>query len=211
MLPPGHDGFWHEDELGYRWLRLDGNPPAPGGHVHGDPGLECTLEVCLWPDYRYLCSATGPRPGVPHSRRPHCSAPAGHYGDHTGPKGQRWAREHCCPGWHSGHHKFSCPEAGRAARNPQLPLRPPAEIDGFQLLGWVWERTEPGNGWLAHGHAVGHNPASPTPYVFWLVTWRNGRWKAGEGHYATEPHPVWTRFLQAAGSGSVILQKEGEE
>lgn len=35
-----------------------------GGHTHGDPGVECTIEVCKYPHDKFLCGRTSTFSGV---------------------------------------------------------------------------------------------------------------------------------------------------
>jgi hypothetical protein len=45
-----------------------------GGHIHGDPSLECTIWHCRFPDARFLCGAR-----LTDGSR--CVLPAGHLGE----------------------------------------------------------------------------------------------------------------------------------
>jgi hypothetical protein len=55
-------------------------------HVHGDPGLECTIAGCRFPDERFLCSEQSPA-------RTYCVLPSQHEdGLHEDERGGRWKR-----------------------------------------------------------------------------------------------------------------------
>lgn len=64
-------GLWHIDTG--KWAS------GVGGHVHGNPGLECTIPRCQFPEYRYLCGRkakdwkAGQAEGL-------CILPSKHYG-----------------------------------------------------------------------------------------------------------------------------------